>query len=847
MKTQIKKLIALVACLCLLLPMSVYLASASGNELTIAEAIAMGSAREHNDFTVDKYYVTGVITEVYQTTYGNMRITDSEGNILTAYGTFSADGALRYDAMDVKPVVGDTVKLYGVIGHYNGTPQIKNSWIVEHTPAENGGEQPVAPEVTLVDAPVAGTAYKFGMIQENVSADTIYYLDGNMSKFYMATTTSVDSAIDVYLEETAGGYYLYTLNGDAKTYINMVLSADGLHVNGAYESTAKTVYIYDGQDDTIVSDVDGSDYWFGTRNDKTYTTVGPCNTEYQGFYCQFYSVKESAPIIPEPDVPSDPSAPTWVVAETLEAGVAYKLGLDQTAKGEVYYFIGEMSGFYGATQTDVALAVDMYVEIVEGGYYLYFNDANGAKQYIQLVQSGTHYNFTFGAEGSVFTLDAEKNALSAPCGDKICYMGTYGNFVTVGTLTTDRLKDSDYIARLYAQVATEGGDDNGDEPSNPSNPGTPSTPSEPDVPSNNDPAADTELSIPEANELGLSKGQNSYTDGKYYVTGKIAGINSSVYGNMYIVDEDGNQLYIYGTYSADGELRYDEMEYCPVAGDTVTIYGVIGTYNGIEAQMKNGWITNVIKGEGVENTDPEADSLLTIQDAIELGLSKFHNVFTEDKYYVYGQITEIYNDIFGNMYIQDADGNILTVYGTYDATGELRFDGMETQPQVGDYVHLYGIIGQYGGNAQMKNGWIIAINPAENPYDSEDGNGGNGGNIGGGDNSGDDIIIDNGGDDIIIDNSGDLDDEIIDNGGNTDGDEDIDNGGNTDGDENIDGDENAEPDDGDEEIDADQGENNGDIQDDTDKMGENVTGTVIAVILLVVAIAGVIIFNKKRA
>ena len=169
------------------------------------------------------------------------------------------------------------------------------------------------------------------------------------------------------------------------------------------------------------------------------------------------------PVDPDPDQPGDDDYEPIVVDGVIQnpkAGVAYKLGLDQTAKAATYYFKGEMSGYYGATDTDVANAVDMFVEIVDGGYKLFFNDASGAKQYIKLEQSGTHYNFTFGAEGSVFTLDAEKNALCAPCGDQICYMGTYGNYVTVGTLTTEKLQDTDYIARLYAQPkAPAGGDD----------------------------------------------------------------------------------------------------------------------------------------------------------------------------------------------------------------------------------------------------------------------------------------------------------------------------------------------------------------------------------------------------
>ena len=62
--------------------------------------------------------------------------------------------------------------------------------------------------IEVVDAPVAGTAYKFGMIQENVSSTTVYYLTGAMNSYYMDTTTDANAAIDVYLEQTTGVFAL---------------------------------------------------------------------------------------------------------------------------------------------------------------------------------------------------------------------------------------------------------------------------------------------------------------------------------------------------------------------------------------------------------------------------------------------------------------------------------------------------------------------------------------------------------------------------------------------------------------------------------------------------------------
>lgn len=157
----------------------------------------------------------------------------------------------------------------------------------------------VAPEAPAfgVVTPVAGTAYKFGMVQSK--AGKTVYLKGGMSGYYMATTEDINAAIDVYLEETTDGYYLYTLNADgSKLYINMVVS--GTHVNGAYEAAASTVYTIDADRKSIVATVNDELYHFGTRNDNTYLTVGPCKVSYNGFDCQFYGATGSdTPVEPE--------------------------------------------------------------------------------------------------------------------------------------------------------------------------------------------------------------------------------------------------------------------------------------------------------------------------------------------------------------------------------------------------------------------------------------------------------------------------------------------------------------------------------------------------------------------
>ena len=114
---------------------------------------------------------------------------------------------------------------------------------------------------------------------------------------------------------------------------------------------------------------------------------------------------------------------------------------------------------------------------------------------------------------------------------------------------------------------------------------------------------------------------------------------------------------------------------------------------------------------------PAADSALTIEQAITLGKLYSSDTYTADKYYVTGIITEVYNDQYGNMYITDASGKKLTIYGLYDATGKTRYDAMTVKPGAGDEITVYGIIGQYGNNAQIKNGWLDELVACEHVYE----------------------------------------------------------------------------------------------------------------------------------
>jgi hypothetical protein len=48
------------------------------------------------------------------------------------------------------------------------------------------------------------------------------------------------------------------------------------------------VYTWNAELKTLVTDIEGTPYGWGTRNDKSYNTVGPVTLD-NAFVCQFYA------------------------------------------------------------------------------------------------------------------------------------------------------------------------------------------------------------------------------------------------------------------------------------------------------------------------------------------------------------------------------------------------------------------------------------------------------------------------------------------------------------------------------------------------------------------------------
>ena len=95
-------------------------------KVTVAEFLA---AAEDN---TTMYELTGVITNVTNTTYGNFYLKDSTGEVLI-YGLCSPEGAQQYWA-ESGAKLGDTITVQTIRTSFNGSPQGKNAIFVELVP-----------------------------------------------------------------------------------------------------------------------------------------------------------------------------------------------------------------------------------------------------------------------------------------------------------------------------------------------------------------------------------------------------------------------------------------------------------------------------------------------------------------------------------------------------------------------------------------------------------------------------------------------------------------------------------------------------------------------------------------
>lgn len=181
--------------------------------VTIAKAVELANASSQ-----DPIYLYGIVSDMYNTTYGNFHIKDESGNDITIYGLYDEAGK-RYDAMESKPVDGDEVVVYGTLSLYNGKPQIANAVLKEfyhEVPVIEDNYQ----EMTVLAArgSQVGTCAKITGVVSRITyangyiPDGFYVSDGTASIYVYGKTAATQVAIGDNV--TVAGKHAYFISED---------------------------------------------------------------------------------------------------------------------------------------------------------------------------------------------------------------------------------------------------------------------------------------------------------------------------------------------------------------------------------------------------------------------------------------------------------------------------------------------------------------------------------------------------------------------------------------------------------------------------------------------------------
>lgn len=167
---------------------------------------------------------------------------------------------------------------------------------------------------------------------------------------------------------------------------------------------------------------------------------------------------------------------------------------------------------------------------------------------------------------------------------------------------------------------------------------------------------------------------------QYRIVGHVTGFNK--YNNNFYLKDWSGEVYAY---------YVDTQGIKDIAiGDFVTVVGKRSEYNG-EPQLPKGTLLE----KYTRTPEVSVAEFLTKEDS-------------KDVYYkLTGTITEIKNAQYGNVYIQDANGDIVYVYGLlpgYGATGDAKKGLVEAEGlKVGDTITIVGNKASYNGSAQVGN------------------------------------------------------------------------------------------------------------------------------------------------
>lgn len=202
---------------------------------------------------------------------------------------------------------------------------------------------------------------------------------------------------------------------------------------------------------------------------------------------------------------------------------------------------------------------------------------------------------------------------------------------------------------------------------------------------------------------------------RYYIIATVKSVDNTSYGQLTIEDETGS-IMVYGTNSADGSLKYDQMGGNLKAGDLVLLYGTLQNYNGSTKEVQNAWLIDCAAGTLVPpSIDVNSGDTITVEDAIAIA----GKVPATDYFYIRATVVSVTNANYGAMVIADETGEI-AVYNSKSADG-VDYSAMADKPYKGDTVLIKAEnIQSFNGTPEIKQAYIVEFTHNEPDINPDD-------------------------------------------------------------------------------------------------------------------------------
>ena len=547
---------------------------AADEALSIPQANEIASLHAHDKYTADKYYVTGVITKILNTEYGNVYIEDEDGNEFYIYGLYTYDGETKYDAMTYKPVVSDEITVWGVIGRYNDYLQMKNGWIdevVRHTCDYSDATCAAPATCKICGATTGETAdhtYENGVCtvcgatQGLTIVDTKYVISSYpagtqyakneehvLDDFTVMYTNDAHftSELRLYSSSTNNGYaIIQSVNAISKIAVNAGNKVDVLVIYGSNDEGAT----WTEAAQISVTSTSYKDYSVELNDNYKWIKIdvkGTNQVRIKNFTLTTLSCNHLSTEVETTEATCTENGYEFSVCTACGAVVGDKVKIEDAHHNYTSEVTDPTCLDDGFTTFTCTACGDTYTEA--GAEALGHTYTDGACIRCGLAEEHVH-NYEEDVTDPTCT---EKGYTTYTCSCNESYVDNY----------VDALGHADSDANYKCDACS----------------------------TRMVPEADSTLTIAQAIALGKTFTKDSYTTNKYYITGTITLVDNTTFGNVYITD-GVNSILVYGLYSADGTVRYDALTAKPVKGDEITVYGIIGYYT--DAQMKNGWIDDFV-------------------------------------------------------------------------------------------------------------------------------------------------------------------------------------------------------------------------------------------------------------